>query len=302
MASGLLLDVWKNYQSSQGLDWRCLRAPATLCLVVLMLVGAYGSFRLHQIENNLQPGPVIAVIQPDIPLTANPEGDYDGELLLRELQAMSEEAAQAIPRPQLIVWPEAISVWSPHNPEYFEQPFAASLFPEIATEGTDLTHDELVRLWEVQRADYRRKDAALRAWVRALGIPLILGQVVRLPVEQNGEPVFERYNAARLIRPQNDNPLERQLKVRLFRGGEYVPGGRERLRTFTGISESFADYVDSIASILPGSSRELFWLPPDPDAAARDAAPISFFVSITAARLFPVFGRTASASRCTKTR
>lgn len=287
MVSGLLLDIWKNIRpGGQGLAWRRLRAPVIACLLVLLFVGGYGSIRLHQIENNLQPGPVIAVVQPDIPLTANPEGDYDGELLLRELQAMTEEAARAIPRPQLIVWPEAISAWPLHSPEYFNQPFAASLFPEIAAEGTDLTHEELALNWDAQRADYRRKDAALRAWVRDLGIPLLFGQVVRLPVAQEGGPILERYNAARLIRPQDDNPLERQMKVRLFPGGEYVPGGRERFRTLTGVSEYFAEYVDSIANIKPGTERELFHLPPV-DAAAADAAPIPFLVSICGEVLFP---------------
>ena len=216
VAGGLILDFVKSHQRGLAFDWKRLGNPAIAVVLVFLLVAGYGAVRLHQIERGLQPGPHVAVIQPDIPLTGNGDGDYDGKRLLRELQSMSEEAAKSVPRPQLIVWPEAMSVWPLHNPEYFEQPFRESLFPEIAAEGIDLPREELAGRWDARREEFRREDAALRSWVRELGIPLLFGQVTKLPVEKDGELVFKEYNAARLIRPRNDNPRERQLKIRLF--------------------------------------------------------------------------------------
>ena len=282
VASGLILDFVKNHQRGLAFDWKRLGNPAIAVLLVFLFVAGYGAVRLHLVERGLQPGPHVAVIQPDIPLTGNEDGDYDGKRLLRELQSMSEEAAKSVPRPQLIVWPEAMSVWPLHNPEYFEQPFRESLFPEIAAEGIDLPDEELAARWDARRAEYRQEDAALRAWVRDLGIPVLFGQVTKLPVKKDGELVFEEYNAARLIRPRNDNPHERQLKIRLFPGGEYVPGGHERLRTLTGTSEFFTDWIDSVAEIQPGEQREKFDLP----ASAGDPA-AAFVVSICGEVLFP---------------
>jgi len=282
MGSGLLLDIWKSISRGDGLAWRELRPSGVGFAAVLILVSAYGGIRLNQIERGLQPGPVIAVIQPDIPLTGGEDGDYDWKRLLRELQAMSEEAAKAEPRPQLIVWPEAMSVWPLYNPGYFEQPFVESLFPEIAAAGIDLPRDELAAHWDTRRAGYQREDAALRAWVRDLGIPLLFGQVHKSPVERDGALVFAKYNAARLIRPHGDGLPEHQLKIRLFPGGEYLPGGRERLRTLAGTSDYFTDWIGSMADIQPGRVRETFDLP-----AANGDAPASFIVSICGEILFP---------------
>jgi apolipoprotein N-acyltransferase len=282
MGSGLLLDVWKPISRGDGFAWRGLRVSLAGFAGVMILVSAYGGIRLHQIEGDLQPGPVIAVIQPDIPLTGSEDGDYDGKRLLRELQAMSEEAAKAEPRPQLIVWPEAMSIWPLYNPGYYEQPFVESLFPEIAAAGIDLPREELAARWDARRAEYRREDAALRDWVRDLGIPLLFGQVHKSPVERDGELVFAEYNAARLIRPHGDGPPEHQLKIRLFPGGEYLPGGRERLQSLTGTSEFFTDWMASVAEIQPGKRRETFDLP-----LSDEKASAAFLVSICGEILFP---------------
>lgn len=281
MAGGLILDFVKNHQRGLAFDWKRLRNPAIAALLVFLVVAGYGGIRLHQIESGLLSGPHVAVIQPDIPLTGRDNGDYDGKRLLRELQSMSEEAANSVPRPQLIVWPEAMSVWPLHNPEYFEQPFRESLFPEIAAAGIDLPCEELAGRWDARREEFRREDAALRAWVRDLGIPLLFGQATKLPVEKDGELVFEEYNAARLIHPHNDNPRERQLKIRLFPGGEYVPGGHERLRTLAGTSEFFTDWIDSVSTIQSGERRETFELP-----HADGDSPAAFLVSICGEILF----------------
>ncbi|MCC5838915.1 MAG: hypothetical protein JJT96_02235 [Opitutales bacterium] len=286
MASGLLLDLWKNHRPGNGFARKPLRPSIAAVAVVLALTVGYGPVRLYQVEGNLQPGPVIAVIQPDVPLTGAMEGDYDGGQLLRELKAMSEEAALAIPPPQLIVWSEAMNVWPLRNPEYFEQPFAESLFPEIATAGIDLPREEFIRLWDARRAGLRSEDAALRMWVQELGIPLLFGQDTRLPSTGEGQPVFERYNAARLIRPPGNDLLERQYKVRIFPGGEYVPGGRERFQPLARLSAHFSDYLDSIHEIRPGSERERFLLHP-PAAAPSTAPDLPFVVSICAQILCP---------------
>jgi apolipoprotein N-acyltransferase len=280
--SGLLLDSWRAFSRTGGFAWSQMKASLITFTAAMILVGTYGGIRLRQIESASQAGPVVAVIQPDIPLTGQEGGDYDSNRLLRELQAMSEEALTADPRPELIVWPEAIGAWRLHNPEYFEQPFARSLFPEIAAADIDLSTDELAARWDAQRAEYRREDAALRAWVRDLGVPLLFGQVHKTPVEQEGELVFAEYNAARLIRPGDGGGPENQLKIRLFPGGEYLPGGRERLRSITGTSEYFTDWVDAMADIEAGKVRERF------DLRGSDGEAVSsFVVSICGEILFP---------------
>lgn len=286
MGSGLLLDVLRNATQGARFDWRGLRPSVVGFVGVMFLVLTYNAIRQRQIEGSLQPGPQVAVIQPDIPLTGNPESDYDGKLLLQDLKAMSEAAAQSSPPPQLIVWPEAIVDWPLHNPEYFELNYSETLFPKPVGEDAEVTPEVLAQRWDARRTELRREDAALRAWVAELGIPLLFGQVVTLPVEQNGTLVLEQYNAARFIRPQNDDPFERQLKIRLFPGGEYLPGGRERLQTLAGTSEYFSEFLDGIGNVQAGSERELFFLPPA-GADATGAEPTPFIVSICGEILFP---------------
>lgn len=279
MGSGLLLDAWSAGRAGKRYDWPRLGVSALSVGCVLALVLGYGILRIEQIERSLVPGPQVAVIQPDVPLDYRSNSDYDGDVLLAELKAMSEAAAQSEPRPQLIVWPEGIRSWELLNPEYYEQPFADSLFAGTALPAKDMSREERVRRWDDHREGIRRENAALQAWVDQLGIPLLFGQGLQIPQNVDGQPVFAKYNGARLLRPGGSKPAERQLKVRLFPGGEYVPLDRERLRAWLS-STYLIDWLDSINDLQPGTFRERFPLVEGADSE-------SFHVSICAEILDP---------------
>lgn len=290
MIGGLLLDLARHQFFSSAPPRTASRTVYFAfggTATVLSCVVAYGLFRRAQIERSLTPGPVIAVVQPDVPHTDTPENDYDGSQLLGELQAMSEAAARHQPRPQLIVWPEAIGILPLHNPEYFETPFAPSLFPEASAAATPIPPEELSRRWDQMRAELRRRDAAFRDWLRDLGIPILYGEIARLPSTRDGRAVFHLHNSARLIRPDSSAIVERQSKVRLFPGGEYVPGGPEVRRILTRLPGAFGAWIASIPDFQPGLRRERFHLLA-PDGASESVGETAFHVSLCSEILFPL--------------
>lgn len=283
MISGLLLDLAKLLTMEKPKNWKRFRG--SLLWGGSILVGAlvYNQVRIKQIEQALQPGPYIAVIQPDVPYSEAGSDAYDGDELLKELKAMSLAAVEENPQIQLVVWPEAMSQWKLHNPEYFNQPFARALFPEFEQVADFLSDEELEKQWNEYRKSLQKADDDLLNWVNQLGVPILFGQITRIPVEQNGAMFFEDYNAARLVRPQDEDNLERQLKIRLFPGGEYLPGGRERFHTWLGTSEYFSEWLDSISDIRSGEERQIFVLNDGPAAGEQSSA---FSVSICGEILF----------------
>ncbi len=283
MVSGLLLDLIILLTIEKPRDWKRFRGSLIWGGSILMVALVYNQIRLKQIEQTLQPGPYIAVIQPDVPYTGASSDSYDGDELLKELKAMSQAAVEENAQIQLIVWPEDMSQWALHNPEYFNQPFARELFPEFEQMGDFLSDEELKKQWNEYRKGLQKADDDLRSWVTQLGVPILFGQITRIPEDKNGVTVFEVYNAARLTRPQEQDDLERQLKIRLFPGGEYLPGGRERFHTWLGTSEFFSDWLDSISDIQSGDERRIFYLNDHPDVG--DPTP-AFSVSICGEILF----------------
>ena len=285
MISGLLLDLARLLTMEKPRDWSRFRGSLLWGGSILTVTLIYNQMRLKQIEQSLQPGPYIAVIQPDVPYSgASSDTSYDGEELLKELKAMSQAAFEENPKIKLIVWPEAISQWSLHNPEYFKQPFSRTLFLEIEKEGSLLSDEELEDRWNQRRKILQQADDDFRNWVNQLGVPILLGQITRIPTNKNGAPVFEEFNAARLVRPELEDNLERQFKIRLFPGGEYLPGGRERFQTWLGTSEYFSDWLDSISDIQSGKERGIFFL--NNESTDNDPSP-AFSVSICSETSFP---------------
>jgi apolipoprotein N-acyltransferase len=283
MLSGLLLDLAKLITMENPKDWSRFRGSVLLGGSILTVTLIYNQMRLKQIEQSLQSGPYIAVIQPDVPYSGENGNTYDEEELLKELKAMSQAAVEENPKIKLIVWPESMSQWSLHNPEYFEQPFARTLFPELEREGASISDEELEKRWNQRRKRLQETDNDFLDWVTQLGVPVLFGQITRIPMNKNGASVFEEFNAAQLVRPHLQANLERQFKIRLFPGGEYLPGGRERLRTWLGTSEYFSDWLASISEIQSGKERRMFFL--DNDSTGDDLSS-AFSVSICGEILF----------------
>lgn len=283
MVSGLLLDLIILLTLEKPRDWKRLRGSLLWGGTILMVALVYNQMRLKQIEQTLQPGPYIAVIQPDVPYTGASSDAYDGGELLKELKAMSQAAVEENPQIKLVVWPEAMSQWELHNPEYCNQPYARELFPEFEQVGEFLSDEEMEKQWNEYRKSLQKADEDLRSWVNQLGVPNLFGQITRIPEDKDGVTVFVDYNAARLARPQEQDDLERQLKIRLFPGGEYLPGGRERFYTWLGTSEYFSNWLDSISDIQSGEERRIFYLNDPPADSGSSSA---FSVSICGEILF----------------
>ena len=111
----------------------------------------------------MQPGPVIGVVQSDIPMTGGIEHGFDSHLFLQEMLALSDQSAASRPPPQLIVWPEAMPAVPPLNREWLQAPN-----PDAAL---------LVASQEFERA--------LRDWTTRTGIPLLVGTEAVVPQRDN---------------------------------------------------------------------------------------------------------------------
>lgn len=283
MISGLLLDLAKLFTTENPKDWKRFRVSLIWGGTILALALIYNQVRITQIEQTLEPGPYIAVIQPDVPYSRESINSYDGDELLNELKAMSQAAVEENPNIKLVVWPEAMTEWSLHNPEFFKQSFARARVPEFAQMENSLSDEELEELWDQYKNTLQKADDDLRSWVTQLGAPVLFGQITRIPTNKSDAPNFEYFNAARLVRPQAQDNLERQFKIRLFPGGEYLPGGRERFRTLLGTSEYFSDWLDSISDFQTGEERRIFHLTTDTDDTDASSA---FSVSICGEILF----------------
>ncbi|MBM3840639.1 MAG: hypothetical protein FJ398_22295 [Verrucomicrobia bacterium] len=80
-----------------------LAIPALSTLAVWLFIPAYGWFRLSEAEDTMRPGPVLAVVQPDIPYRIGIANGFDPTVYLEEMIAMSQTALAQPPRPERVV-------------------------------------------------------------------------------------------------------------------------------------------------------------------------------------------------------
>ena len=65
--------------------WKRARFSVAGVAAGWIAIACYGAFRLHESQQTMQPGPVIGVVQSDIPMTGGIEHGFDSHLFLQEM-------------------------------------------------------------------------------------------------------------------------------------------------------------------------------------------------------------------------
>ncbi len=201
-------------------------------------IACYGAFRLHESQQTMQPGPVIGVVQSDIPMTGGIENGFDSHVFLQDMLALSDQSAASRPQPQLIVWPEAMEAVPPLNREWLQAPN-----PDPAL---------LIASQEFERA--------LRDWTTLANIPLLVGTESVVPQRDNPKAAEVRNSAIRFDPGLGQN-ARRQDKQRLFPLAETIPFRGTFIHTLLEQSVASHSSVALGAGYTPGDQRHVFDLP-----------------------------------------
>jgi len=233
--------------------WKRARFSVAGVAAGWIAIARYGAFRLHQSQQTMQPGPVIGVVQSDIPMTGGIENGFDSHVFLQQMLALSDQSAASRPPPQLIVWPEAMAAVPPLNREWLRAPN-----PDPAL---------LVASQEFERA--------LRDWTTRAGIPLLVGTEAIAPQRENPKAA-ELYNSAIRFEPGVGQNSQRQDKQRLFPLAETVPFRGTFIQTLLEQSVASHSSVPLGAGFARGEQRHVFELP----AATASNAPLHYTISM----------------------
>jgi apolipoprotein N-acyltransferase len=233
--------------------WKRARFSVAGVAAGWIAIACYGAFRLHESQQTMQPGPVLGVVQSDIPMTGGIEHGFDSHLFLKEMLALSDQSAASRPPPQLIVWPEAMPAVPPLNREWLQ---AAN--PDAAL---------LVASQEFERA--------LRDWTTRAGIPLVVGTEAVVPLRDNPKAAELRNSAIRFDPGLGQN-AQRQDKQRLFPLGETIPFRGTFIHTLLERSVASHSSVPAGTGFTPGEERHVFELP----APAATDPPLHYTISM----------------------
>ena len=233
--------------------WKRARFSVAGVAAGWLAIACYGAFRLHQSQQTMRPGPVIGVVQSDIPMTGGIENGFDSHVFLQQMLALSDQSAASRPPPQLIVWPEAMAAVPPLNREWLRAPN-----PDPAL---------LVASQEFERA--------LRDWTTRAGIPLLVGTEAIAPQRENPKAA-ELYNSAIRFEPGVGQNSQRQDKQRLFPLAETVPFRGTFIQTLLEQSVASHSSVPLGAGFARGEQRHVFELP----AATASNAPLHYTISM----------------------
>ncbi len=234
--------------------WKRARFSVAGVAAGWIAIACYGAYRLHESRQTMQPGPVIGVIQSDIPMTGGIENGFDSHVFLQDMLALSDQSAASRPPPQLIVWPEAMEAVPPLNREWLQAPNGNAT--------------SLLASQEFERA--------LRDWTTRAGIPLLVGTEAIVPQRDNPKAA-ELYNSAIRFDPGLGQNAQRQDKQRLFPLAESIPWRG------TVIHDWLERWVASHGSVLSsggwytcGEQRQVFELP----TTTPTSAPLHYAISM----------------------
>ena len=245
--NGALADVFLG-------GWQRARFSVAGVAAGWIVIACYGAFRLHESQQTMQPGPIIGVVQSDIPMTGGIQHGFDSRLFRQEMLALSDQSAASQPPPQLIVWPETMSVLPPLNSEWLRM---ENVSPEFLQSSQEF-------------------ERALRDWTTRAGVPLLVGTAAI--VERRGNPkVLDAYNSAIRFDPGVGQNAQRQDKQRLFPLAESIPWRGTFIHTFL---ERWVASHGSVPSsggwYTRGEQRQVFELP----ATATTSASLHYAVSM----------------------
>ncbi|MBI4658173.1 MAG: apolipoprotein N-acyltransferase [Verrucomicrobia bacterium] len=227
-----------RYSRLQICATRNLAAVAATAAIWLF-IPAYGWYRLSEAASTMRPGPVLTIVQPDIPYRAGIADGFDPRLYLEQMLALNEKALTQSPPPALVVWPEAMSTMPPLNAELLSS--LQSLPEELAA----------------QRQAGQTTIAPLRQWVERNGVPLLLGSLAWLPSPTNSAR-WICYNSGMIVSPNGSHDESRQFKMRLFPGGEQIPGHGTFIHEWLRRIIDLTGQIRTRAEIEAGEQREVF--------------------------------------------
>lgn len=232
--------------------WKRARFSVAAVAAGWIAMAGYGAFRLHESHQTMRPGPVIGVVQPDIPMTGGIEKGFDSHLFLQEMLALSNQSAATRPPPELIVWPETMPVVPRLNWEWLQREDVESVSAS------------------------REFEQALREWTTGAGIPLLVGTRAAVP-RRDDSKVWEVYNSAIRFDPGVGQSAQRQDKRRLFPLGESLP----LAGTFIGtLLDRWVITHGRIPSsgiwFAPGEQQLVFEIP----AASAPSRPLKYTISM----------------------
>ena len=234
--------------------WKRARLPVAGVAAAWIGIGCYGVFRLHESQQTMRAGPVVGVVQSDIPMTGGIQNGFDSHRFLQEMLALSDQSAASQPAPQLIVWPEAMAAIPPLNREWLQAPNAD---PALLMSSQEF-------------------ERALRDWTTRAGIPLLVGTEAIVPQRDNPKAAEFRNSAIRFD-PGVGQTAQRQDKQRLFPLAESVPWQGTFIHTFL---ERWVASHSSVPSsggwYTRGEQRQVFELP----ATTPTSAPLHYTISM----------------------
>jgi apolipoprotein N-acyltransferase len=187
MVNGLLCDIIiaKNVKT--------LRPAILITAAVIIAIWGYGKYRLTTSPANFTQGPLIAIVQSNVP-SAVKEDKFEGENILNGLFELSREALDT--GAGLLVWPETIVS-------------AAINFDFLVYTHRDSSP------WKYHNAlqDFSAETAYLLTGATALKVGKVDGEL----------KVTDQYNSAFLYTPDRDEPVVQYDKIHLVPFGEYIP-------------------------------------------------------------------------------
>jgi len=187
MVNGLVCDLIRTRKL------RPLALPASVCAAVVLSVFAYGKYRLASEPANFTDGPLIGVIQTNIPSEMKENRD-EGENTLNELFTQSQQCLQT--GTKLLVWPETIVAAAINND-----------FLIYCREDSDAWQ------YHVKLADFVKDNTYLMTGAKALKVGNVNGEL----------KITNEYNSAFLYKPDGSQNHERYDKIHLVPFGEYIP-------------------------------------------------------------------------------
>jgi len=233
--------------------WKRARFSVIAVAAGWIAIACYGAFRLQESKQTMQPGPIIGVVQSDIPMTGGIQHGFDSHKFLDEMLALSDQSAASQPPPRLIVWPESMAVVPPLNSEWLRMKNAAG---EPALESEEF-------------------ERALREWTSRAGVPLLVGTTAVAPRRDNPK-AWDVYNSAIRFDPKLGQNAQRQDKQRLFPLAESIPWRGTFM--YSALDRWVASHssVPSAGWYTRGEQRQVFEL----TAPATTKTPLHYAVSM----------------------